>query len=115
MNRRLVETDFSLVEIAFMIGFSEQSAFADMVSAGQITYVQAPHNTFVTEVANSGAPKDVVWILDYLFSTVLDGRNAYLSNGIQRALGRPPKDFADYAHEAAATGIWKQIHTFRQH
>lgn len=71
-----------------------------------IAYVDVPHEAFVTEVANSGAPKDVVWMLDYLFSTVLDGRNAHLTNGVQSALGRPPKDFADYAREVAATGVW---------
>lgn len=72
-----------------------------------INYVNVPHDAFVAEVANSGAPKDVVWMLDYLFSTVLDGRNAHLTNGVQRALGRPPKDFADYARDVAATGLWK--------
>ena len=45
-------------------------------------------------------------MLDYLFSTVLDGRNAYLCDGVQRALGRPPKDFADYARDVAATDAW---------
>jgi hypothetical protein len=48
----------------------------------------------------------VVWLLDYLFSTVLDGRNAYLTDGIERALGRAPKDFSDYACETAASGVW---------
>lgn len=71
-----------------------------------IAYVDVPHGAFVSEVANSGAPKDVVWMLDYLFSTVLDGRNAHLTDGVQRALGRPPKDFADYARDVAATGVW---------
>jgi hypothetical protein len=47
-----------------------------------------------------------VWLLTYLFSEVLDGRNAYLTDGVQRALGREPKDFAVYAREVAATGIW---------
>lgn len=72
----------------------------------EIAYVDVPHEGFVSEVANSGAPKDVVWMLDYLFSTVLDGRNASLTDGVQRALGRPPKDFADYARDVAATGVW---------
>jgi uncharacterized protein YbjT (DUF2867 family) len=72
----------------------------------EIVYVDVPHEDFVTEVANSGAPKDVVWLLDYLFSTVLDGRNAHLADGVQRALGRAPKDFADYARDVAATGTW---------
>lgn len=72
----------------------------------EVAYVDVPHDGFVAEIANSGAPADVVWMLDYLFSTVLDGRNAHLTDGVQRALGRPPKDFADYASDAAASGAW---------
>jgi len=48
-------------------------------------------------------------MLDYLFSTVLDGRNAYLTDDVHRALGRDPKDFADYAREVAATGSWRAL------
>ncbi len=72
-----------------------------------IAYVQIPHEAFVTGVAESGAPKDVTWLMDYLFSTVLDGRNAHLTDGVQRALGRPPKDFAEYVRDVAATGLWR--------
>lgn len=75
----------------------------------EVAYVDVPHDAFVSEVANSGAPKDVVWMLDYLFSTVLDGRNANLTDGIQRALGRQPKDFADFARDVAATGVWRKV------
>ena len=44
--------------------------------------------------------------LTELFTRVLDGRNAQLTDGVRRALGRPPRDFADYARDAAATGVW---------
>ena len=37
---------------------------------------------------------------------VLDGRNAYLCDGVQRALGREPTDFADFARNIAASGRW---------
>jgi hypothetical protein len=37
---------------------------------------------------------------------VLDGRNAYLTNGVHRALGRQPRDFAEFARRAAAAGAW---------
>ena len=74
-----------------------------------ITYNEIPHDAFVAGVAESGAPEDVVWIMDYLFSTVLDGRNAYLTDGVERALGRPAKDFVDYAYDAAATGVWRSV------
>jgi hypothetical protein len=36
----------------------------------------------------------------------LDGRNASLADGEQRALGREPQDFADYARETASSGVW---------
>ena len=71
-----------------------------------IEYTPVPHEAFVQGVAQSGDPREVVWMLDYLFATVLDGRNAYLTDGVQRALGREPKDFADYAREIAASGLW---------
>lgn len=73
----------------------------------EIKFVQVPHDAFVAGAAESGAPKDVVWMLDYLFATVLDGRNASLTHGVQQALGRAPKDFAEYARTAAATGVWR--------
>jgi uncharacterized protein YbjT (DUF2867 family) len=53
-----------------------------------------------------GLPDDVVWLVTYLFTEVLDGRNQSLTDGVQRALGRPPKDFRDYARDAAAAGAW---------
>ncbi len=74
-----------------------------------IAYTPVPHEAFVEGVVQSGAPKDVVWMLDYLFATVLDGRNASTCDGVQRALGRPPKDFAEYARETAATDAWRAV------
>ena len=42
----------------------------------------------------------------YLFSSVLDGRNSSLTSDIEHLLGHRPRDFAAYAREAAATGVW---------
>jgi uncharacterized protein YbjT (DUF2867 family) len=51
-------------------------------------------------------PDEFAWLITYLFSEVLDGRNAQLADGVQRALDRQPRDFGEYAREAAATGVW---------
>jgi hypothetical protein len=48
----------------------------------------------------------VIGLLRYLFTEVLDGRNARLADGVRQALGREPRDFADYARDTAATGVW---------
>jgi hypothetical protein len=42
----------------------------------------------------------------YLFATLFDGRNIPLADGVQRALGRPPRNFSDYVRQTAATAIW---------
>ncbi|MFI6979099.1 hypothetical protein ACIBSV_10955 [Embleya sp. NPDC050154] len=46
-------------------------------------------------------------MLLFLFTEVLDGRNEHVCDGVRRALGREPRDFADYARDAAARGAWK--------
>ncbi len=71
-----------------------------------IRYVQIPPETFAAGVAKMGLPEDIAWLLDYLFATVLDGRNAHLVDGVRRALRREPRDFADFARRAAAAGVW---------
>jgi hypothetical protein len=53
------------------------------------------------------------WLV-YLFQEVLDGRNAHLADGVQRALGGEPRDFADYARDAAGTGIWNPGRPLRE-
>ncbi|MEM1183110.1 MAG: NAD(P)H-binding protein [Acidobacteriota bacterium] len=67
-----------------------------------VTYTEIPHADFIAGARASGAPKEVVWILDYLFSKVLDGRNAHVTDVVERSLGRPAKDFADGAY----WGFW---------
>ena len=57
-------------------------------------------------LAEHDVPAEFVSLLAYLFSEVLGGRNAHLTDGVQRALGREPRDFADYAGDTAATGVW---------
>jgi hypothetical protein len=56
--------------------------------------------------AEQGVPTEVIELLSRLFDEVMDGRNAHVTDGVRRALGREPRDFSDYAREAAATGVW---------
>ncbi len=87
--------------------FTDIAGVLSDATGRDIRFVQVPHDAFIAGAKESGAPEDVIWMLDYLFATVLDGRNSHLTDGVQRALGREPKDFADYAREMAATGIWR--------
>ncbi|MDX1292104.1 MAG: NAD(P)H-binding protein [Hyphomonas sp.] len=90
-----------------LITFAEVALELSYATGRQIGYTPVPHDAFVESLRQSDAPDGMIWLLDYLFSTVLDGRNGSLHDGVQRALGRPPKDFSDFAREIAATGLWR--------
>lgn len=68
--------------------------------------MQISADEYAAALAEAELPPEFVWLVNYLFTTVLDGRNAHLSDGAQQALGREPRDFTDYARTAAAAGIW---------
>jgi hypothetical protein len=61
---------------------------------------------YAAAIAQAGEPDDVVWLITYLFTEVLDGRNESLTDGLRRALGREPRDFGDYVRATARTGVW---------
>jgi len=71
-----------------------------------IRFTTISHEEFSAGLASAGLAPDEVSLVSYLFCTVLDGRNSSLTNGVEQALGRPPRDFADYARETARTGVW---------
>jgi uncharacterized protein YbjT (DUF2867 family) len=78
-----------------------------------IRYVPVSIEQYERMLVEHEVPAEFVWLMNYLFTEVLDGRNAHLTDGVQRALGRPPRDFADYAREVAATGLWNEVHGSR--
>lgn len=90
-----------------MLSFAEAVGEIARASGREIAFAQIPMQAFAAGAAQQGMPADIVEFLGYLFTEVLDGRNAHLGDGVQRALGREPRDFAEYARRAAAAGVWK--------
>jgi uncharacterized protein YbjT (DUF2867 family) len=86
--------------------FSEAADEIAEASGREIRYLPVSIEQHAAAAAEQGVPGEFAELLTYLFSEVLDGRNAHVADGIQRALGRQPRDFADYARDAAATGVW---------
>ena len=91
-----------------LLTFTDIAEELSRATGRPVGFTQIPHEAFTAEIARSGAPEQVAWLLDYLFSTVLDGRNAHLCDGVERALGRKPTDFRDFARCTAASGTWDQ-------
>jgi uncharacterized protein YbjT (DUF2867 family) len=98
-----------------LLTFPEAIEEIGRASGREIRYVQISPEQFASLLAGQNVPAEFVSLMNYLFTEVLDGRNAHLTDGVQRALGRPPRDFAEYAGRAAATGIWGGIRDRHAH
>jgi hypothetical protein len=72
----------------------------------EIRYVPVSGDEYASALREYGVPEDFANPLVDLITTVLDGRNAQLSDCVRRALGREPRDFSEYARATAATGVW---------
>jgi len=88
-----------------LLTFGEAVAEIAEASGRELRYQPISMAAFETGAAEAGEPEEVVALLRYLFTEV-HGHNVTIGDGVQRALGRPARDFSDYARDAAATGVW---------
>ena len=89
-----------------LLTFAEAAREIGKATGREIEYVSVPVEEHAAEAAAQGVSQEEIDLLTYLFSEILDGRNARLADGVQQALGREPRDFAEYARETAAAGVW---------
>ncbi|WP_103501510.1 MULTISPECIES: NmrA family NAD(P)-binding protein [Streptomyces] len=85
-----------------LLSFHEVAAELSKATGRQITYIPVSVDDYRSALRELGEPEEFA----DLFTLILDGRNASLVHGVEEALGRKPRDFADFAREAAATGVW---------
>jgi len=90
-----------------LLTFADAIAEIARASGREIRYVQVSMEDYVAVLEQAQLPAEFVALIKYLFTEVLDGRNAHLTDGVHRALGRAPRDFAEYARRAAASGAWQ--------
>ncbi|GAA5528981.1 NAD(P)H-binding protein [Herpetosiphon gulosus] len=90
-----------------LMTFAEAISEIAQANGRPIDYQPIPIEAYLEALREQQWPADMLWLVEYLFSQVLDGRNAYTTNGVERALGRQPNDFSKFAREAAARGVWQ--------
>lgn len=89
-----------------LLSFRETIREIGELSNRKIGFQQVPMDDYVHFLNEAEVPREFVGLLKYLFSEVLDGRNAYLCDGVKQALGREPRSFHSYAAATAGTGVW---------
>ena len=88
-----------------LITFDEVVTEIGKAIGREIRYVPVSSDEYAQVLAQF-VPAEQVTFLKELFEFILDGHNAYLSDGVQQALGRKPNDFRDFVRDAAAAGAW---------
>jgi uncharacterized protein YbjT (DUF2867 family) len=89
-----------------LMTFAEAVGEIAQATGREIRYVSISPKEYEDMMVDHGVPADFANQLTQLFTAVLDGRNSQVTDGVRRALGREPRDFADYARNTAASGVW---------
>jgi uncharacterized protein YbjT (DUF2867 family) len=92
------------------VTFEDVIAQIAAATGRNIAYVPVTPDAYRAELVRLNVPPEFVELIMYLFTTVLDGRNTPLGDGIEKALGRPPASFTNYVERTAATGVWGVPH-----
>ncbi len=89
-----------------LMTFAEATAAIAAATGRTITYTEITVPELVADLTRAGFPAGDAEEVGALFAHVLDGHNEHLAHGVQEALGRPARSFAEYAARAVAGGAW---------
>ena len=88
------------------IGFGEAAELIAKASGKPLEYVDISPEAFVDLQVSHGVPLQVAQRMTHLMSLAASGASEAVTDGVERALGREPRRFEDFAVAAAATGCW---------
>lgn len=90
-----------------LMHFSEAAAALAAASGHPVQYVPITLEQFHAAMTEIGGAF-IADVFTHVCEEALDGRNEWLGDGVQRALGRAPRDFAEFCRRAAAEGAWRE-------
>lgn len=71
-----------------------------------VTHVQLSRAEYATALTEAGIAEDVAAHITEVIVDALDGRNAWTTDDVELVLGRPARDFTEFARDAATAGAW---------
>ena len=89
-----------------LLAISEVAETLSVAIGREVRFVPMSTQAYAADIAQQGFPGEVAEHIADVIALALDGRNAFVTGDVEKVLGRPPRDFADYAHAAAAAGAW---------
>lgn len=90
-----------------LMTFAEMAKELSAATGRPIQYVPISLENFHAGLVQIGG-EFIADVFTGIARETLDGRNAQLADGVQRALGRQPRDFSEFARLAVAAGAWSE-------
>ncbi|MEW2404228.1 NmrA family transcriptional regulator [Streptomyces sp. NPDC046862] len=90
-----------------LLSWREAVAEISEAAGRDFAYVPVSSSEYRGVLTAFGIPAGEAEHLVDVFAGLLDGRNAHVDSTVRDVLGRDPRDFSDFAREAAAAGSWK--------
>uniref|UniRef100_UPI00404B955B SDR family oxidoreductase n=1 Tax=Fulvivirga sp. TaxID=1931237 RepID=UPI00404B955B len=76
----------------------------------ELQFTPISMDAYVNMLKQANVPDDYIWLINYLFTEVLDAEsNNVITGDIEKVLGRKPKEFSEYAQETAKSGVWNKV------
>ena len=88
-----------------LMTFAEMADVLSATLGRTIRHIPITFDDFHATITAAGG-EFVADIFTQIARETLDGRNAYVADGVERALGRKPRDFSEFAQTAAAAKAW---------
>ncbi len=90
-----------------LLTFEEVIKEISLATERDIVFTKVSLADYIGFLKAADVPADYVWLIDYLFTNVLDAKgNDVISDDVQKVLGRKPKDFTEYVLETEKSGVW---------
>lgn len=89
-----------------LLDFEQITAAVSKVVKRPIAFQAVGMGEYTGMLRQFQIPEDFIWLVEYLFTEVLDGRNESLSGDIETVLGRKPTSLAAFLEKTVKTGVW---------
>ncbi|WP_424961423.1 NAD(P)H-binding protein [Ekhidna sp.] len=90
-----------------LLTFEEVMKEISLATGRDIAFTSITLDEYIGFLKQADVPADYIWLIDYLFSNVLDAEgNNVVSQDVEKVLGRKPMDFTEYVLETQKTGVW---------
>lgn len=90
-----------------LLSFEEAIEKLSAALHSEIKLFQIPIKEYKDILRTNQVPDDIISLISYLFTEVLDGRNESIVHDIELVLNRKPGSFDDFIQNAIREGCWK--------